>query len=84
MMVQQGVMARIGPIIAMLSIVAGRPASAASWSTADGLPGVDVLVEDPAGWLWLGGPGGLYRLDGTGFIQVPIRFLLVPVVSLAS
>lgn len=39
-----------------------------SWTAKDGAPiGTRSMEQTPDGWLWLGGPGGLYRFDGIRF-----------------
>lgn len=43
----------------------------ASWTREQGAPGpVLSLIQRPDGFLWLGGPRGLYRFDGVSFEQV--------------
>ncbi|MFS2140075.1 two-component regulator propeller domain-containing protein [Duganella sp. Dugasp56] len=38
------------------------------WTPGDGAPaGVRCMVQDAAGWLWVGGASGLYRFDGNRF-----------------
>ncbi|MES2164061.1 MAG: two-component regulator propeller domain-containing protein [Pseudomonadota bacterium] len=39
-----------------------------SWSARDGAPALILsMTQTSDGWLWLGGPGGLYRFDGMRF-----------------
>ena len=39
-----------------------------AWTVKDGAPGaVNSLAQTSDGYLWLGGPGGLYRFDGVVF-----------------
>ena len=39
-----------------------------AWGPKDGAPSVvDVLAQSADGYLWLGGPNGLYRFDGVVF-----------------
>ena len=41
-----------------------------SWSARDGAPeSILSITQTRDGWLWLGGPGGLYRFDGMQFEQ---------------
>jgi len=41
-----------------------------SWSARDGAPELILsMTQTNDGWLWLGGPGGLYRYDGVQFEQ---------------
>lgn len=41
-----------------------------SWSTRDGAPAMVLsMTQTTDGWLWLGGPTGLYRFDGMRFEQ---------------
>ncbi len=55
---------------------AGRPSAAAiklhhtSWTARDGAPAMILsMTQTKDGWLWLGGPAGLYRFDGIQFEQ---------------
>lgn len=39
-----------------------------SWTARDGAPGMILsMTQTKDGWLWLGGPSGLYRFDGMQF-----------------
>lgn len=41
-----------------------------SWTARDGAPGLILsMTQTRDGWLWLGGPTGLYRFDGMQFEQ---------------
>ncbi|NVM74445.1 signal transduction histidine kinase/ligand-binding sensor domain-containing protein [Duganella sp. SG902] len=41
-----------------------------SWTARDGAPPMVLsITQTPDGWLWLGGPTGLYRFDGIQFEQ---------------
>ena len=55
-----------------------------AWTSEEGAPGDTwMLAQTPDGWLWVGGPRGVFRFDGTrwammgpesGFTDVnPIR-----------
>jgi signal transduction histidine kinase/ligand-binding sensor domain-containing protein len=40
----------------------------AAWSAKDGAPSeIRSMAQTPDGWLWLGGPTGLFRFDGVRF-----------------
>lgn len=42
------------------------------WTGEEGAPGETwSIVQTPDGWLWLGGPQGLFRFDGVEFERVP-------------
>lgn len=43
-----------------------------NYSKAEGLEvgAVQTIYQDNKGWIWVGGGGGLYRFEGSGFIQV--------------
>ena len=44
----------------------------AGWTAANGAPsGVNAITQTPDGWLWLGGPSGLFRFDGVRFERAP-------------
>jgi len=44
-----------------------------TWTERDGVPfKVWVMAQTRDGWLWLGGPSGLYRFDGVRFEKVAI------------
>lgn len=45
-----------------------------AWTSEQGAP-VDMyaMAQTPDGWLWLGGPPGLFRFDGVQFEQVAIE-----------
>jgi signal transduction histidine kinase/ligand-binding sensor domain-containing protein len=47
-----------------------------AWTTQDGAPS-DVwgMAQTPDGWLWFGGPTGLYRFDGIQFEQIALEGL---------
>jgi signal transduction histidine kinase/ligand-binding sensor domain-containing protein len=45
-----------------------------SWTAKDGAPeGVRTMTQIPSGWLWLGGPFGIYRFDGKDFENLDLR-----------
>jgi signal transduction histidine kinase/ligand-binding sensor domain-containing protein len=44
------------------------PLHHASWTERDGAPGMVItMAQTSDGWLWLGGPNGLFRFDGVRF-----------------
>jgi ligand-binding sensor domain-containing protein len=48
----------------------------AAWTTKDGAPAdVWAMAQTPDGWLWLGGPTGLYRFDGIQFEHIELEGL---------
>ena len=57
--------------VACLAQSAPRPAIGlhhTSWSARDGAPeSILSMTQTADGWLWLGGPGGLFRFDGMAF-----------------
>ena len=41
------------------------------WGAKDGAPrDIWAIAQTPDGWIWFGGPGGLYRFDGVSFERV--------------
>ena len=59
-----------------VSTEAGGPSAApinlhhTSWTARDGAPAMVLsMAQTKDGWLWLGGPAGLYRFDGIQFEQ---------------
>jgi signal transduction histidine kinase/ligand-binding sensor domain-containing protein len=53
-----------------LGRAAGIDLQHTSWTARDGAPAMILAItQDRDGWLWLGGPTGLYRFDGIQFEQ---------------
>ena len=45
-----------------------------SWDSKDGAPaGVWAIAQTSDGWLWFGGPTGLYRFDGVRFTRMALE-----------
>lgn len=45
-----------------------------AWTTKEGAPGDTwAVVQTPDGWMWLGGPRGLFRFDGVQFERVDLN-----------
>jgi signal transduction histidine kinase/ligand-binding sensor domain-containing protein len=45
-----------------------------AWTSEQGAPGdTYTLAQTPDGWLWLGGPNGLFRFDGVQFERVAVK-----------
>jgi len=62
-------------LLAMLACCLSSQAAAinlhhTSWTARDGAPAMTLsMTQTNDGWLWLGGPAGLYRFDGLQFEQ---------------